>query len=109
MNSWFNVVKGKKVMVFIAFAQLCVGIWQIRVVIWQTEVSQKLSVQADLERFQLRQELAEKATKQEMDALRQDINRRVQRRVPEVLQEMAEQYASRWSADQQESSGVDSQ
>lgn len=113
MKAWFKKVwryvgKGKKVMWILVLAQVCVGIWQIA-------LSRKLSDHAKHEMSQLKQELAEKATKEDLREVEDSIDQTLRRRVrevlqemAEVLQEMAEQYASRWSADQQESSGVDS-
>ena len=72
------------------------------------EALERQEAEAKETKRRVQHELEAKATKQEVDGLRQSIDQTVQRKVPEVLQEMAQQYASQGSADRQGSSGVDS-
>lgn len=97
------------IMVAIAAVELGVGINQFlltRKLEDQTnEKLRKALQQQEEEAKAMKEELEAKATKEE---LKRAVGQTVWKKVPEVLQEMAQQYASQGAADQQGSSGVDS-
>ena len=90
-----------------------IAVVEAGVAISQFRLNRKLRAEAkhtqtELEAKVKQQELEAQATKREVRKLKDAIDQKVQARVPEVLREMARQYANSGSADQQGSSGVDS-
>ena len=107
-------VSGENIMVGIA---VVIALVELGVAVVQFRLAQKLKAKVT-------EALAEKATKEDLrkveEATKEDLRKvedsigeTVRRRVPEVLREMAQQYAKQYansgSADQQGSSGADFQ
>lgn len=90
-----------------------IAVVEAGVAISQFRLNRKLRAEAkhtqtELEAKVTKQEDDAKEMKREVRKLKDAIDQKVQERVPEVLREMAQQYANSGSADQQGSSGVDS-
>ena len=78
-----------------------IGVFEVILGVVQIRLARKLKVKVN-------QDLAKKATKEELREVEDSIDPTLRRLVPEVLQAMAELYMNRSSADQQGSSGADS-
>lgn len=89
------------IMAIIAVAELIVAVRHAR-------LTRKLKSKVDLNSAQVQAALEEKATKEEVQALKLDIEPTVRRIVLTVLQEMVQQYANPRLADQRRSSDADS-
>jgi len=89
------------IMAIIAVAELIVAVRHAR-------LTRELKSKVDLDSSQVQAALEEKATKEEVQALKLDIVPTVRRIVLTVLQEMVQQYANPRPADQRRSSDADS-
>ena len=101
-------------MAAVAVVELGVGIWQARLTkkLKNSNATEWSKVKQDLQKRVTKEELQkglnERATKQEVRELERGIEQTVQRSVPGVLREMAEQYESHLPADQGRNSDADS-
>ena len=96
------------VLMALALVEVAVGIWQAFLAKKQASLAKKLKDSNAAELSEVKRDLQERATKEEVRELKQGIEGTVQRSVPKVLQAMAEQYASQGTAGQREDSDVDS-
>ena len=92
------------IMTIIGVIMAIVAVAELIVAVRHARLTRDLKSKVDLDSSQVQASLEEKATKEDVKALEQDIEPTVRRIVPTVLQEMVQQYANQRPADQRRSS-----